>query len=405
MKFVILDYGSQDHLLEYLKTSFENEIATGRVVVYSYRGEHPFRMAHAKNMAHRLGMFEGADVLVNLDADNYLHDGFEDFVEMGMAMAPGNFLWAGMVRGKGKKFRGVSGRIVVSAKAFIKTGGYDEKKFATWGHDDTDFNQRLTFLGYNPVEIDPYYLECIPHGDGIRFREYPQAQPMDPGAEDRAPMPGPTAVANFGNIGCGEVWNVQGNYKVVLEPIPTRIFGIGLHKTATSSLHAALGILGYESAHWESGGWARDVYNEMLASKTSPTLERFYAASDLPISILYRELDHAYPGSKFILTIRDESEWLRSVRDHFSYKNPFRWEWDHYPISNRIHQAVYGRKDFDAQTMLERYRRHNAEVLDYFVNRSDDLLVMKEPKWTELCKFLGRPIPNVDYPHQFRTRL
>src|SRR5450631_3142801 len=34
--FVILDYGSDDDLLEYLKTSHAADIASGRVVVYSY---------------------------------------------------------------------------------------------------------------------------------------------------------------------------------------------------------------------------------------------------------------------------------------------------------------------------------------------------------------------------------
>lgn len=409
-RFIILDYGGQDAELTRMLRPYAH---FAQVSVYQYRTDGPFRMAHAKNMAHRLGILEGADVLVNVDADNYLHNGFEDFVASVFKGGDANaersglhnarpFLWAGVVRGKGRKLRGVSGRIAVTPAAFLKAGGYDEK-FVHWGHDDTDFNQRLQFLGYEPVEIPLSFLECIPHGDGLRFRDYPEAQPDDQTA-DQPPPPPRSGIANYGNVGGGTVYRRDGS-KIELAPIPTRIFGIGMHKTATTSLHAALQMLGFESSHWPSGGWARKVYDEMCGTGLSPTLEGSYAASDLPISILYEELDRAYPGSKFILTLRDEVDWLRSVRDHFTDKNPHRWEWNVYPFSNRMHKAVYGRKDFEAVTFLQRYRRHNAEVIEYFRNRPKDLLVMQEPHdWPALCRFLGRPVPSVEYPRKFVTR-
>ena len=392
--FIVLDYGSRDNLATVLDPYRDS----ANLSVYNYNAAGAFHMAHAKNLGHRLGMVEGADVLVNLDADNYLGDGFEDFVAANFRSD--SFLWSGLVKGHGRKLRGVSGRIAVTPNAFIKTGGYDEK-YSTWAPDDKDFNNRLRYLGYRAVEIDRKYLSAIPHGNGLRFQEYPHAQAVAEG-EDTELAPLKTGVVNFGRFGVGDVFRRDGS-SVRIHPLPTRIFGVGLHKTATTSLHAALQILGYDSAHWESGNWARDVWDEMRADGKSPSLEKFYAASDLPISILYKELDRGYPGSKFILTIRDEATWLRSVRDHLSYKNPYRWEWDVFPISNRIHQAVYGRKDFDYDTFRERYRRHNAEVIDYFKDRPNDLLVMREPRWEELCAFLGRSVPNVEYPKKFVT--
>lgn len=392
--FVILDYGSKDALAPVLDPHRDSE----RVAVYHYNAAGAFHMAHAKNMAHRLGMFEGADVLVNLDADNYLGDGFENFIAANFKR--NSFLWSGIVKGHGRKLRGVSGRIGVTPNAFLKAGGYDEK-YGTWSPDDKDFNNRLRYLGYSAMEIERNYLSAIPHGNGLRFQEYPHARETADGEDSELPAL-KTGVANGGHVGVGDVFGKHGRI-IRLHPFPTRIFGIGLHKTATTSLHAALRILGYESAHWESGNWARDVWDEMKASGHSPSLERFYAASDLPISILYKELDRGYPGSKFILTVRDEATWLRSVRDHFSWKNPFRWEWDVYPISNRLHQFVYGRKDFDYDTFRDRYRRHNAEVMEYFKDRPNDLLVMREPRWEELCAFLGRETPTEDYPRKFVT--
>jgi hypothetical protein len=79
-RFVLVDYGSHDHLVDYLALKHRRDIDTGRLVVYNFPEPGPFRMAHAKNIAHRLGLIEGADILVNLDADNYTGPGFARYV-------------------------------------------------------------------------------------------------------------------------------------------------------------------------------------------------------------------------------------------------------------------------------------------------------------------------------------
>jgi hypothetical protein len=189
---------------------------------------------------------------------------------------------------------------------------------------------------------------------------------------------------------------------IELGSLPTRVFGIGMHKTGTTSLHRAFQILGLDAAHWITAHWAKAIWVEMRAFGKSPTLERHYALSDLPISILYRELDEAYPGSKFVLTTRREEDWIASVERHWSYKhNRFRSQWDMDPFTHQVHQAVYGRKRFDAEVFLARFRRHNEEVRCYFKGRREDLLVMSTDEgtdWLKLCAFLRKPIPAVPYP-------
>ena len=400
-KFILLDYNSQDHLIPYLKSNHSNDIASGKLVVYSFMAPGQFHMTHAKNMAHRLGILEGADILVNLDADNFTGAGFDDYITEQFEFTPDVFLWSGIVKGQGKRLRGVSGRIVVTKNAFLKAGGYDER-YDTWAPDDKDFNARLQKFGYVPHEINRQYLEAVPHKDGLRFEQYPHAKPViDTGDEPELVVPD-GAIANYGNFGCGTVVKNFSSPPIELKPLPTRIFGIGMHKTATSSLHRAFKILGFDSGHWESGGWARTIWNEMNTTGRSKTLEKHYALSDLPITVLYQRLDKAYPGSKFILTTRNDFQWLQSMESHWSYiRNPFRWEWDFYPFTNILHRYIYGRKDFDATVMLKRYRQHNTEVLQYFKNRPGDLLVLDMEKshgWPELCQFLGQPIPTVPYP-------
>jgi hypothetical protein len=50
---------------------------------------------------------------------------------------------------------------------------------------------------------------------------------------------------------------------------------------------------------------------------------------------------------------------------------------------------------------VERYERHNREVLEYFAGRPKDLLVLDltgGDGWPQLCPFLGHPVPDVPFP-------
>jgi len=414
-KFIVLGYANtgpncdSDGLIDYIRAHHMPDIESGRLVFYSYPCDGPFEMAKAKNIVHRCGLREGADVLVNLDADNFTFQGFAESVSNHFSDLKNRdtFLAAKVIPGQGRQFRGCSGRICVTSAQFLNAGGYDER-YTTYAPDDKDFNRRLQRLGYAAVEIDPRYFRCVPHNDAVRFREYPHVRELVDDYEKQL-ADGPDAtIVNFGNVGCGTVYRNFSDKPITLGRIPTRIFGIGLHKTATNSLTSALRILGFDASHWESPRKARNIWFEMKDAGRSLTIERHYATSDLPVSILYRELDAAYPGSKFVLTVRPEQEWLNSVRSHWdTAHNPWRASWDTDCFTNRIHTEVYGRKSFDEKVFLERYRKHNEDVYDYFLGRPGDLLCMDMGRfgdgWPALCGFLGKIVPNVPYPREYVT--
>jgi hypothetical protein len=401
-RLVLVNYNSPDHLDDFIRTNHMGALESGRLSVYRFTEPGSFRMAHAKNLAHRLAILEGADALVNMDADNYAGPDFDRYVAERLSENR-VFLWANMRKGELEytKRRGISGRIAVTRHAFLAAGGYDEV-FAEWGPDDKDFNTRLRRLGFAAHEIDLRYLNAVNHNDKMRFREYRHLKTASTAEDFDLPGREHIRVANAGNFGCGVVYKNFGREPIELLPLPTRIFGIGMQKTATTSLNAALIELGYDSAHWKSAHWAKAIWEEMKHDGSSPTLEKSYALSDIPIPNLFRELDAAYPGSKFILTIRDEEDWIKSVRTHWSEQNPFRARWDDDPFTHRIHTETYGRRKFDEQVMRERYRRHNTEVLEHFKARPRDLVVMNMSKgagWYEICGFLRKPLPTVPYPH------
>ena len=108
----------------------------------------------------------------------------------------------------------------------------------------------------------------------------------------------------------------------VLKP---KVFCVGFHKTGTKSLARALEILGYRVT---GPNGARDP---RIAERALPMAldiaSRFDAFNDNPWSVLFRELDAAFPGSRFILTLRAPDSWIDSVVRHFGDERTPMREW------------------------------------------------------------------------------
>jgi hypothetical protein len=179
----------------------------------------------------------------------------------------------------------------------------------------------------------------------------------------------------------------------------SKVFGIGLSKTGTTSLYAALDELGYRSAtyrHMRAAGLDRwfegDFAEDYLAS--------WDAVTDNPISVFYQELDRRYPGSRFILTLRDRDAWLASTRKQWSKHKQLA------PAAlafrTRVRLAVYGITGWSESQFDQVYETHERNVRQYFLERPEDLLVMdvfRGDGWDRLCPFLGKSIPNVPFPN------
>jgi hypothetical protein len=170
-----------------------------------------------------------------------------------------------------------------------------------------------------------------------------------------------------------------------------KVFGIGFEKTGTSSLKIALTILGYKVKgvfSIEPPDISSKVYE--MAFQFA---EEYDAFEDLPWCVIYKELDKKYPGSKFILTLRPKEKWIKSQVDHFGTKIRPVFEWVYGAGCPKGNEDIY----------IARYERHNKEVLEYFKDRPDDLLVLQLTEgdgWEKLCPFLHKDIPNVEFPHK-----
>jgi 3'-phosphoadenosine 5'-phosphosulfate (PAPS) 3'-phosphatase len=174
-----------------------------------------------------------------------------------------------------------------------------------------------------------------------------------------------------------------------------KIFGIGLSKTGTSSLAHALEILGFRVKDYP--GIERYSAGDLDAAISDDVLSEFDAFTDTPIPSFYRELDEKFPGSKFILTVRDSDGWLKSCKKQFTQKLADKQNEAH----NGLFMDLYNSTIFDETKFREGYDRFVEGVEQYFQDRPEDLLVMDVvggDSWDKLCTFLECDIPVIPFP-------
>lgn len=156
-----------------------------------------------------------------------------------------------------------------------------------------------------------------------------------------------------------------------------KVFCIGDVKTGNITLYKALRILGYRAVRlFNLGAWSDKYGRVYIDGLTKCNYDAFV---DFPMGHedLYQKIDIAVPNSKFILTIRDKQSWKRSFDNYF--------------------------RDSVSKRRLQKYEKHNRQVVEYFKDKPSQLLVMdiiEGDGWKELCNFLNKPIPDKPFPHK-----
>lgn len=178
-----------------------------------------------------------------------------------------------------------------------------------------------------------------------------------------------------------------------------KVFCIGLNKTGTKSFAQAMRILSYRPAPWSPRAF--EMYRHNNHKGLEDIVERYDAFDDWPWPLMVRDLLLKYPTAKFILTRRRSPQiWLESIKRHAA-KNP---------RGAKIRQTIFGYpspEGFEAE-YLQFYDTFYAEVDKTFdaLCCSDRVLNVcweDGSGWVDLCSFLKRPIPSVDFPHLNRA--
>lgn len=171
-----------------------------------------------------------------------------------------------------------------------------------------------------------------------------------------------------------------------------KVIGIGLPKTGTSSLAAALTNNGIPTIHFGNIE-CEEIWEKMPKGiYRFDVLERYKGVTNA-FDTLFPQIDKEYPGSKFIHTIRNKVEWLVSAEKHWGrmLNNP---KVD--PMSMSHHLITYGSYLFNKDRFSFVYDNHARMVKDFFKNREEDLLtisVTNDKNYVyKICDFLNIPV-------------
>lgn len=177
------------------------------------------------------------------------------------------------------------------------------------------------------------------------------------------------------------------------------IIGAGWPRTGTTSLRAALEVLGFAPTYHMfevlRNAEHRALWDEAFAGP-QPDWEQIFAgyvaALDWPCSVFWRELRERYPEARVILTRRDPDEWYESMA-----ATVFRAVRETPPSIERLFDGRFEDKAFVLETLAEHEAAVQREV------PPDQLLVLELGSgWEPLCAFLGRPVPAQPYPFEFQ---
>ena len=165
--------------------------------------------------------------------------------------------------------------------------------------------------------------------------------------------------------------------------------------------------------------WARRDFRRIISY-----CKKADAFQDIPFSLdyTYQAVDHSFPRSKFILSVRNSAEeWYQSAINfytnavgagrlptaeylkQFNYRSRPGWLW-------RTEQLVLGIDEttlWDKSRHISFYIEHNRNVMGYFQHRPHDLLVLNlgDPSaMLKLCNFLDVPYTGQLMPHLNRSK-
>jgi hypothetical protein len=166
IEFVLVNFNSKDGLHEWAKDTLSSFISDGIVNYFYTKDPEHFHMSKAKNLAHRLAT---GDILVNLDADNFLGKNHALYL---------NYLYHIDKSGK-KVFRftkpdmryyDTSGKIALRKSEFKAVGGYRED-LLPYGEEDLDLLHKLSDIGCEIETIDIInFLRTVKHSTKDRYR-------------------------------------------------------------------------------------------------------------------------------------------------------------------------------------------------------------------------------------------
>ena len=208
--------------------------------------------------------------------------------------------------------------------------------------------------------------------------------------------------------------------------VPMKVLALGLGRTGTASLRAALKELGYNDCYhmmsasvenppdclvWQDAFAAKyDGKGKFGREEWDQLLGHCQAVCDWPAVAFAKELIEAYPEAKIIITTRDVDSWHASTMKTVNWRanDPelralANFDWGaglYYPMLRKFWDVFfYG--DFEKRGK-ERFHEYYKEIRS-LVPPGQLLEFRVSSGWRPLCEYLGRPVPSTPFPRSNDT--
>lgn len=190
-----------------------------------------------------------------------------------------------------------------------------------------------------------------------------------------------------------------------------KIIGAGYGRTGTTSLKAALEMLGFTRCYhmievhrdpshverWREAGHGASIDWEAL-------FEGYAAAVDWPSCNFWQSQLEAFPEAKVILSEREPDRWYDSVMNTIYPASRAMLQSESQRMREAgemsdelIWQGIFDGRMEDKQYAIGRYLAHNDRVRR---EAPRERLLVFDPSqgWAPLCDFLALPVPDEDFP-------
>jgi hypothetical protein len=202
----------------------------------------------------------------------------------------------------------------------------------------------------------------------------------------------------------------------------SKIFCVGANKTGTTSVEHALIEHGIKLGSQSKAEFLLDSYIKRDFNPIIKYCKSAKAFQDVPFSLpfTYQVMDHEFPGSKFILTVRDtEEEWYRSITSFHgklfangevpTFADLENANYRYKGFMSSIFESVFltdTADPYNEKALKRFYRKHNSDVQEYFKFK-DNLLVInlrEDNAYQRFCEFLNLDAQGrTDFPWSNKT--
>ncbi len=187
-----------------------------------------------------------------------------------------------------------------------------------------------------------------------------------------------------------------------------QIIGAGFGRTGTESMKRALEILGYDPCyhmyevipHPQRYKIWQEIYDGVRVPDWDAVFDGFHATVDWPAARYWRELAAHYPEAKILLTVRSSESWYASMdKTVLTFlRNLEKTE----GLGPRLRRDIFEGNVHDKDHVIAIYERNIAQVQAAF--GADRLLTYELGSgWDPLCRYLGKPVPDVDFPNRNKS--